>query len=196
MASLVATSGYLRPGERLNLLRCDMVEPLPKLGDAYGHWNIVLGSTDRLQPQPTKTGIYDDAVILDHRELAWMNPLLRRLVQRGPSDEYLWSFDEIEYRREFERAAVKAGLGHLHLVPYSLRHAGPSWDSLVHKVPQREIQRRGRWRSAASVVRYERSARVLSVLRSLQPATLRYLEYCETHLADLVLAVFGKGDLA
>ena len=196
LAVLVATSGYLRPGELLNLRGADLVEPLVSLGPAYSHWSIVLGSTDKENPLPTKMGIYDDAVILDHSELEWMDPLLAKLVHSRPRQEPLWDFTAVDFRREFSQAAVKAGLGKLNLVPYSLRHAGPSWDALVHRTPQREIQRRGRWKSPGSVVRYERSSRVLAVLRALPPIILAYLEFCETHLADLVRGACVKQGLA
>lgn len=162
-----------------------MVPPMPRFGAEYRSWSLVLGPRDR--GTPTKTGIYDDAVILDHEELAWIGPLLSGLVARHPGLEPLWDFDEHEFRTAFARAAELSGLRHLHLTPYHLRHAGPSWDALRRRRSQREIQRRGRWASALSVQRYERSSRVVAVLQDLPSPVLDYLKACEARLSSIVL---------
>eukprot|EP00959_Pyramimonas_sp_CCMP1952_P341554 7154714-Pyramimonas_sp.AAC.1 len=48
------------------------------------------------------------------------------------------------------------GLG---IAPYSLRHAGPSWDVIAGRRSQLEVQRRGRWASMSSLIRYEKSSK-------------------------------------
>ena len=94
------------------------------------------------------------------------------------------AFVEIEFSTAFCQAAASAGLSRLWLVPHSLRHAGPSWGALTHRRSQREIQRRGRWASATSVVRYERSSKVTSLLQELPPRTRDYLQRCNAQLCS------------
>ena len=189
LAALIATSAYLRPGELLGLRGLDVVAPMAQFGPAYRHWSLVLGPASRPAARPTKTGVYDDAVILDHEELQWINPLLSVQVAEHPGETLLWDFDELEFKREFVAAARRAGLQRIGLVPYSLRHAGPSWDALLRRRPLIEVQRRGRWANVVSVQRYERSSRVVSVLQNLPKKVLGYLRDCEARLSSYVLGV-------
>ena len=184
LATLVTMSAYLRPGEMHALRGCDMVRPLPQFGTEFVNWSIVLGATDADEPKPTKQLIYDDAVILDHHELSFLNELLEVQVAMHPGRMRLWDFDEVQFRSAFCRAAASAGLEHLHLVPHSLRHAGPSWDAMTGRRSQREIQRRGRWAASSSVVRYERSSKVASLLQELPARTQGYLQRCDQHLSS------------
>ena len=163
LAVLVALSGYLRPGELHALRGHDLVAPMRYFGEGYRYWSLVLGSRDG-PSGPTKAGIYDDAVILDHETLQWMRGALAALKRRRPGGEPLWDFSENEFRIAFSKAAEDSGLGHLHLTPYHLPHAGPSWDALTKCRDQRAIQRRGRWASRTVAQRYERSSRVVHVL--------------------------------
>jgi integrase len=184
VAALVALSGYLRPGELLGLRCRDVVAPMPMFGGGYSHWSLLLGPID--MRKPTKTGVYDDSVILDHPSLQWLGCELEKLMRYRNPDELLWLFSDQDFLRMFKLAAKMTNVGHLDLVPYSLRHAGPSWDALLRLRGQRDIQRRGRWRSPASVVRYERSSRVLAVLHELPGPTLHFLNLCELNLASFV----------
>ena len=184
LATLIATSAYLRPGEMHVLRGCDMVRPLPQFGAEFKNWSIVLGATDAAEPQPTKQRIYDDAVILDHGELSFLNELLEWQVATHPDKNRLWDFDEVQFLFAFCRAAASAGLEQLRLVPHSLRHAGPSWDAMTGRRSQREIQRRGRWAATSSVVRYERSSKVASLLQELPARTQGYLQRCVKRLSS------------
>ena len=158
---------------------------MPRFGAGYQHWSLVLGARDA--GRPTKMGVYDDAVILDHEELAWLDAPFRALQAQRAGTAPLWNFDEAEFHTAFCRAAELCGMGHLHLTPYHLRHAGPSWDALRRRRTQREIQRRGRWASQTSVQRYERSSRVVAVLQELPADVLDFLRRCEEHLATIVM---------
>ena len=184
LAALVALSGYLRPGELHDLRGRDAVAPMPQFGEGYQFGSLVLGARD---VGPTKTNIYDDAVILNHPSLQWVSGLLERQVASHPGMAPLWDFDDMEFKVAFVRAAELSGLGHLGLTPYHLRHAGPSWDALTGLRGQREIQRRGRWASQTSVVRYERASQVVGALQRLPDVTLVYLHACKMHLAEIML---------
>ena len=135
--------------------------------------------------EPTKAGVWDDAVVLDHAELAWMD--LQGVLLSGCSAlEVVWRFSEAEFRAAFARAVHSLGLAHLGLAPHSLRHAGPSWDRIEHRRSLDEIQHRGRWASSASVQRYERHSRVLAALQDLPERTMAYLQACRMHLSSCV----------
>jgi len=187
LACLIATSAYLRPGELLGLRGADVVAPMPQFGPAYSHWSLVLGPADRAEARPTKTGVYDDAVILDHGCLQWVGRLLAPQVANHPGERLLWYFDDQSFHKEFVAASRRAGLSGVGLVPYSLRHAGPSWDALNKRRSLTSIQRRGRWASPLSVQRYERSSKVVSVLQGLPTSVLTYLKLCEARLSSFVL---------
>ena len=82
------------------------------------------------------------------------------------------------------------------VVPYSLRHSGPSWDRATWRLTLPEIQRRGRWLSERSVIRYERSARTLALLSGQPPAFLAYLRRCASRLqASVEGTELGSPDL-
>ena len=55
----------------------------------------------------------------------------------------------------------------LDLHPYMLRHGGPSYDRAYTLRTLEEIQKRGRWKSANSVRRYEKGGRVAEQLHKV-----------------------------
>ena len=58
-----------------------------------------------------------------------------------------------------------------------MRHSGASWDRLQQRRDLNEIQKRGQWKSHASVARYEKATKVMSGYSRL-PLELR--DYMET----------------
>ena len=60
--------------------------------------------------------------------------------------------------------SVTGSLQRLHAVPHSVRHAGPSEDAFHKRADLAAIQKRGRWGSSKSVVRYEKGAKLLRQL--------------------------------
>lgn len=125
----------------------------------------------------------DDSVTVDWME--WADPYLRMLVAgRAPGDR-LWPFTMSQLSNEF-RASVKAcGLEQLRPTLYALRHGGASEDFLRRRRPLDEIQRRGRWRCAASVRRYTKEAKMLSELHKVSPSILRYGEFIEERIGEM-----------
>ena len=142
VATLVGHSAYLRP-EELFSLRCqDVLEPASTTG-VYCHWTLLLGPLETRKP--TKTGVFDDCVILDHPSLQWLGSHLRRLKNGREPHEIIWPFARDRYAQRFKAVAKKAGMEKWNLVPYSLRHSGPSWDRATRHRTLQEVQRRGRW---------------------------------------------------
>ena len=91
-------------------------------------------------------------------------------------------------KKFMEKGFNKLGLeslGSAH--PYRLRHGGASRD-YQHKMRSlTEIQKRGRWKSAASVRRYEKGGRLNQLLRSLAPKVLMKLQSATKRIEKTVL---------
>eukprot|EP00973_Karenia_brevis_P076952 10686239-Karenia_brevis.AAC.1 len=98
--------------------------------------------------------------------------------------EFLWEFDYPSLVTEFK--AVSVDIGCPGMVPYQLRHAGPSWDALKRLRTETEIQSRGRWKSAASMKRYRKHGRVSAEFARLSTETRVYHEQCSKVVGDVL----------
>ena len=67
----------------------------------------------------------------------------------------------VKQRKNSEVKKATKELG-VKMVPYQVRHSGPSWDALQKTRTLAEIQKRGCWVSARSVVRYEKGGRIMA----------------------------------
>ena len=148
---------YLRPHEILNLTKGTVIRP--KTSQARS-WGVVLAPQET--GHPTKTGTYDDCVLLDTPGREDCQVIIRSLFQRAVADSDL-IFPTLTarlYGLAIADAAQKLGLGRLRLTPHGLRHSGPSTDSLYKVRDISAIQARGRWQSASSVARYRKPGRM------------------------------------
>ena len=136
--------------------------------------------------RPTKTGIFDDCVLVDNPAFSWIRDHLRRFHLAGKLDKPLWEFRRANYTRVFGHAVRRLRLSAWGLVPYSLRHSGPSWDRSSPRLSLREIQRRGRWGDPKIVIHYEQSSRTSALLSTLEPNSVRFLRLCEKSLRPFV----------
>ena len=177
---------YLRPGEALTMTSDQMVPPMTAAAGAahLAAWGFIIGPS--LLGEPSKTGVYDESVLLDWPELAFLDPLLRTLW-RLPQGRLVWGFDALEFGRIFKQAILDVGLQCLAPVPYTLRHGGASHDILMKRRTIEAIKTRGRWRSDASVARYQKAARALQELNRLGPKTLAFARQVEERLPQLML---------
>ena len=75
-------------------------------------------------------------------------------------------------------------LGDVHL--YQLRHGGASHDSAGGFRSLEDVRRRGRWRSWASVRRYEKGSRIGQVLLKLPEDLRAHALSCERSMASIV----------
>lgn len=183
VATLIAHQCYLRPDELHSLRRRDVIAPQGGRG-GEGCWSLLLGPVDLRRP--TKTGIFDDSVLVDHPMLLWLGRHIARLKTCGDQEEPIWPFTRAAYGRQFAKGVRRLQLGHWGFVPYSLRHSGPSWDRNDRRLSLLEIQRRGRWLDPRTVVRYERSSKISALLSTLSRTWVSYLRLCETHLRQYV----------
>jgi hypothetical protein len=198
---LVTFELYLRPGEPHKLRVADLIRPLSeKTGrDQYA---FVLNPIE--VGVPSKTGEFDDALLLDlprhqavgpavHEMLlerfgAALNEPLDRLSGIGALPLFSCSQLEVSLavaQVDKELNLAKA-LGKLHM--HRVRHSSASHDYLVQARSLVDIRRRGRWKSFASVRRYEKSGRVAELLQKL-PADLRnHAVSCGDLLYEVVAA--------
>ena len=149
---LLLVTTYMRPGEGLQLRRGDLVPPAPGI---LTHWSILLFPQERVAA--SKTLAKDDSLVIDAEWMPWWDKVLPELA-RGDASSRVWSFSYADFVPVFKQAA--AALGIPSLVPYQARHSGASIDSAGRHRSIPEIQRRGRWKTLASVQRYERHAQL------------------------------------
>ena len=182
---MVMLCSYLRPGEALRLRRCDFVRPVPP---HVPYWTLLVSPAEGYTP--TKTGIYDAAVTMDTKWLPWMPQVLRALAQ-GPRDQTPWPFSYGELAIAFAKVVADAELPKL--VPYQARHSGASIDRAGRHRTLEQIQKRGFWRSARSVARYERAARLASDYLRIPERVRLHCEDCEAALEATILGRHRAG---
>ena len=111
---------YMRPGECLRLVKKSLVFP-QRLGQ-FRHHGLVVNDQD--MGIPGKTGLYDEAMVLDHCE--WLITPLTALAALAPNPlSPIFNFPVTELRKQFNLAVSYLRLQHLDPHLYSLRHGGP-----------------------------------------------------------------------
>ena len=135
----------------------------------------------------SKTGDRDVSILLDSGWLQWLAPMFQE-IRKGDASERLFPFNYRQVVVAF--SAVCAGLNLKKVVPHRLRHSGASADRGDNSRTILEVQRRGQWRAASSVQRYEKAARLATSVRRLGPELLAHAQECERQVAGGVL--FGK----
>ena len=157
-AILIQGDLYLRPSEVLGFTRQMVVRPLASRAKC---WGVVLAPQELAVP--TKTGTFDDCVLLDTCSREYLNGVLKKLYSKtkAPGDFLFPGLSLSQYNKNIAAACSELQLQKLRLTAHGLRRAGPSTDSF-HKVRTAPlIQQRGRWQSLSSVARYQKPGRVL-----------------------------------
>jgi len=189
-------SCYLRPGESMSLRTLDLVIPAD-FAQAKVNQRHVLLLAPFEREQPTKTGAYDEAVILDDSRCPHLGVLLeefmvKRLEKRKmdmDSDDgtvNLWDFSGQEFKAAWGEVTELFHISDLYASPYQNRHGGVSRDRLMKLRSLAECRDRGRWAQDSTLKCYEKSARLQEVLNSLGPELLRYGEKIRQHFASYV----------
>ena len=99
--------------------------------------------------------------------------MFERLQRRQPQDKPLLNLKYAEYLLLFRRAAANL---QVNMVPCQGRHSGASVHRAENLRTLESIQKRGRWKSAKSVRRYEKNGTCCSELAPLGPGTVRTLQ--------------------
>ena len=185
LVTLLSCHCYFRPSEPFRLRVQDAVAPVA--GSArYSTWCLTLHASEL--GVSSKTHEYDESVIVDTLRLPHLGHGLERLKRGKTPDQLLFTLTQDQMAKQF-RAAVdqlnlRAYLGEIHV--YQLRHSGASSDFLEKIHTLAEVQRRGRWRTAKSVRRYEKGGRVAQQFQKL-PAPLQvHALRCAEHVGQVV----------
>ena len=161
---------YLRPQEMMQLRGRHLVAPASSAGPAYQYRSLLLH--DSLLNQTGKTGVFDDAVVVDMDP--WLYPAMQCIHDRLSPDELVMDVSFSEYRKAFISAANLLGLGPLEPHPYQLRHGGASEDLTLGRRSAEQVRLRGRWATFVSVKRYAKDARLLDTMGSVDPGVFAY----------------------
>jgi hypothetical protein len=175
---LVGFIAYLRPSENMKLKKRDIVRPRPGVTKFWGL--LLCSSESHLQ---SKTGASDESVMMDNKSITWIGEALAALAE-GEGSDALWPFTYPELSAELRACSRDLGVK---LVPYQLRHAGPSWDRIKNFRSLMDIQKRGRWKSFKSVTRYEKATLILSEFDRLPKLIKQHCDLCTLHLKEYML---------
>ena len=130
-------------------------------------WTLLLHTYVDESSRPSKTREFDESLMLDLPEHQFWGVAFSRLVAGRASDAKLFPFSTPNTLAILMcQYATELGLPEIPL-PYQLRHTGPSMDFASGARELLAIKRRGRWRSDASLRRYESGGRVTSQLMAL-----------------------------
>ena len=183
MAVLLCVSCYLRPGELMGLTRASLVRPASCISK---HWCLLLFPSEGVER--SKTGTTDDSIAVDSEYLSWAGPIWEALTEGDPKS-FLWTFTYPQFLKQIRLAISAWNLGEV--VPYQMRHSGPSIDRAANRRTLLDCQKRGRWKSWQSVTRYEKSARLSAFWNRLPEATKTGLQTCERRLPQFMLEHVG-----
>ena len=168
MYLLLSFALYLRPNESLRLRKRDLVKPSTGRGGGYPHWTVVLHPLEL--GHSSKTQEFDECLALDLPYQAMYGQAtfrLMRLAQRK-ADDKIFSIAVEDVHNFLKEASVKLqlqSLGELH--PYRLRHGGASHDCNSKLRDVAGVQLRGRWKTLASVRRYQKGGRLSQLFKGL-----------------------------
>ena len=178
LAMLLAFMAYLRPGELLTPRPDQIIAPVR--GSGTTHWALLLAPEEG--GQSSKTHEFDESGILDWPIVPDIFPLLQGL-RNSPGVGPVWRFTYPEYLKSFHRFEELGGISVLRPHPYSLRHGGASHDALTSRRGMADIKKHGRWKSDASVARYNKHARVLFEVSKIPEPVRAFAEQVDRNLA-------------
>ena len=143
-------------------------------------------------PQRTKAGDHDDSIAFGVSRGApggrsWVATFLAKLAKKRRG--LLFPISLQRYEALFKQASLEAGLDKLRLTPHCARHGAASTSYATGRMTLKDIQKRGRWRSASSVRVYEKSARLARQLSRMSMDQRTRANQLSTTLPSLLLAV-------
>ena len=168
---------HLRSGEMLSLEPSSFLAPTEGGVRSWGHCCSL-----RLVPREAKLDTTTRSVSTQKRCL-WLVPVFERLQRRQSQDKPLLNLNYAEYLLLCRRAAENLQVD---MVPYHGRHSEASVDRAENLRTLESIQKRGRWKSAQSVRRYEKK-------RTCQPELAQLVQAHGKHCNNLLPSVLLHG---
>ena len=173
---LTCLSSYCRPGELFTVRRCDWIAPVRHV---LSTWSVILFPEE--EGRSSKTGQFNDSVLMDSAWLGFLKTDYERM-HNPRSTAYCWPFTYQDFVKEWRAVLAELGLEKLKLVPYQLRHSGPSNDLARGYRNLEEAKKRGRWSQSKSMQRYERRGRLGQDYQLLSPLQRQTFELAEKSL--------------
>ena len=175
---------YLRFTEAHDLQGGDLLKPAPRVAAAFRHWAVRIRPEEK--EEPTKGGQFDDVLKLDSPDMKFLGPALHRLRVRQGDKARLFSFSPSQMRDRWAWAQKALGIEHMNYCIHQTRHGGASRDAEEKRRTREAIQKRGRWKSAVMLNRYEKNGRLQKSFEGISDATLDWCEFCKAHLDSLL----------
>lgn len=190
LALVTAYVTYARPGELFSLQVRHLIPPIEPRGVVPGagggralplsRYSLVI--RDSGLRVPTKTGAFDNSVILDRPDLLWMDKWWYELRRARPLDAPLFPGTQAAFSKAVKEAGEAVGANALSMVAYSLRHGGASWDFLMKYRDLKEVKTRGHWLADRSMTRYSKSSKLLAAMHELTTEARGHAELCAGRL--------------
>eukprot|EP00438_Fugacium_kawagutii_P019574 Skav228158 [mRNA] locus=scaffold439:19428:23715:+ [translate_table: standard] len=152
---------YMRPSEALNLRQSQLLPPGPRGSTAHKTWGVMLAPQEF--GTTTKTGEVDCSIMVGDVCRHWMFQVMafcRRGYQPNVDSFVFPGLTLAKYERLFSQACSELNLP-VTVTPHMVRHSAASNDQCCKRRSIQQIQKRGRWQSQKSVVRYEKEAYLL-----------------------------------
>jgi integrase len=183
LAVITMFIAYLRPSECLSLRNFQLVRRDPRRKDRRNFFTFVLAPEEI--GEPTKTNLVDVNVPIDLPEHEWIADIWDRVAERGAlrPTEHVFKFQYRHLLEQFRTTMDIIGCDELGATPHCLRHGGASEDYASRARSLNQIQKRGQWKSAASVQRYSKPGRIGLQLQKLENEALQLVE-CLSHNAE------------
>ena len=175
-------SGWLRPSEGLSLRYKDLIRPASGLSE---NWALLIAPSET--GAVDKVGSQDNTVILDVPETLFMNRIYSELVEGKDMNDLI--FEDLTYQDLYaEVRSIGEELNLPNLVLYALtRHSGPSWAMLKGRMDVPTAMKRGRWKTTASIQRYENAGRVTQEWNSYTPDQKAFFLTCGKAVGNVML---------
>ncbi|CAK0810316.1 unnamed protein product [Prorocentrum cordatum] len=191
-ALLVSFDGYIRPSNTLAITSREVSQRQAGSNPNYPSLVVTIApqaDDHGQQPAPsTKSGDHDCTIVFgDQASLKANRGICRDALlwasKKARRGRPLFDISLAKYEQLFNQAVSDVKLRSLRVTPHCARHGGPSTDAALKLRLLEAIQKRGLWRSASSVRRYEKHGALMrqiakmtsSQLRSV-PAALRRLQ--------------------
>ena len=135
--------------------------------------------------ESTKTGYFDETVVLDDDVLPELGALLfeqakARAVAQGVTPASVagqktpvWGFTAAAFLDAWRDCVVCLGLQEFLISPYQARHGGASRDYIMRKRIEEDIRARGHWSTVSAARIYRKPGRIQQLVAHLKPAELR-----------------------
>ncbi len=167
---------YMRPGELYRLQWRHL-----NLGKASHVNKVSVTLHPAEESKASKSGEYDETIIIDE---PWLVRVVQHMLSRRGPNQPVMPLQPRDPAAVFYQAqellGLVATLGKQTL--YVLRHSGASADAWQSRRTLEQIQVRGRWKSSASVRRYQKGGRVAERLAKCGDHVIKYAAQSEKHL--------------